>query len=373
MDGALARARGVVHGIGRAAPHDDATGEVADLKRELQRVVAARDAAVEHQMEAGKARDALLQRVFETGDLLREYQAADPDTRPESTPYRAMDMPDVIALHRRANELSDSEWVESLIGALTGDTSGEPGLPDFPTGEHLAWTMYPSPLGPEALRYAAIFISHLKELVAAYGPITSTTRVLDVGCGWGRIYRLMLREVWPPNLYGFDVDPWLVALCKACLPPGQFASIHPHQSLPYDDGSFDLLYANSVLSHLTAEEHIAAVSEWSRVLAPGGVLVATVMPESGLDTVAAAAGRTDIPAWYHGVLENIDEMRTALAEERFAWASSGRRGRYAGYGVAFIGAEWLGANWPEPLEFKGLETFTDYPHRFAVGRKEPRR
>lgn len=348
----------------------DRVAQVAELQDRLAEVSASRDAQVAARTTAGASRDALLTRVEDLGDVLRDYHALAPDARPQSSGYRGLDMAALIALHERAREVDDEEWVGLWIESLDDRTPTAARLSDFPTTDHIGWTMYPSAARAEALRNAATFVAHVKELAATHGPIDwSSARVLDVGCGWGRIYRLMIREVWPPNLHGFDVDPWLVTLSKACLPPGQFSSVHPRQTLPYADNSFDVLFANSVLSHLTEEEHLAAVREWNRILAPGGIVIATVIPDTALDVIVAANGGSGTPAWHRGVLDNIDTIRTTVAERGFGWASSGRRGSFAGYGVAFTTEGWLRAHWPETVGLTELVTYADYPQSFAVGRK----
>ena len=90
-------------------------------------------------------------------------------------------------------------------------------------------------------------------------------RVLDVGCGLG-LY-LERFAALGAEAHGVDVDPERVAMAQAR---------HPHvrlgymEHLPYEDGSFDLVFANEVLEHV--QDDLQAVQDACRVLAPGGHL-----------------------------------------------------------------------------------------------------
>lgn len=90
--------------------------------------------------------------------------------------------------------------------------------------------------------------------------------VLDAGCG--RTTRLRHFRDRIDRLVGVDVDeaagsenPYLDEFIPADL----------DERLPFDDGSFDLVYANFVVEHLKAPERTFV--EWRRVLRRGGTLV----------------------------------------------------------------------------------------------------
>lgn len=90
--------------------------------------------------------------------------------------------------------------------------------------------------------------------------------VLDAGCG--RTTRLRFYRDRIARLVGVDNDleagrenPYL----------DEFVAADLEDRLPFDDQSFDLVYANFVVEHLRRPELVFA--EWSRVLRPGGRLV----------------------------------------------------------------------------------------------------
>jgi SAM-dependent methyltransferase len=104
--------------------------------------------------------------------------------------------------------------------------------------------------------------------------------VLDYGCGWGRIIRLMYYFVDPAIIYG--CDPWdkSIATCEA---DGVLANLAasdylPH-SLPFAAKRFDLIYAFSVFTHLSERAMQMGMRALHQVLSDDGVLAITVRPK----------------------------------------------------------------------------------------------
>ena len=96
-------------------------------------------------------------------------------------------------------------------------------------------------------------------------------RLLDVGCGIG-----VYSEFWHARgleVTAVDVDADQIAHAARRAKDRDW-DIRYHVAsgdlLPFDTGSFDIVYANSLLEHV--EDWERCLSEWIRVLAPGGVL-----------------------------------------------------------------------------------------------------
>lgn len=78
-----------------------------------------------------------------------------------------------------------------------------------------------------------------------------TTRRLDIGPGKYR-------------LDGFEtVD---------CLPGPRVDHVADARRLPFPDGTFSLVHASHIIEHVPWHDTAALLTEWVRVLAPGGVL-----------------------------------------------------------------------------------------------------
>jgi SAM-dependent methyltransferase len=98
--------------------------------------------------------------------------------------------------------------------------------------------------------------------------------ILDFGCGVGRIARWWSAE---KSLSGCDYNPKLVTWCQHHIPNGTFSLNGLAPPTNYPDNSFDLLYSQSVLTHLPPELQVAWMAEWRRLVRPGGLILATTL------------------------------------------------------------------------------------------------
>jgi SAM-dependent methyltransferase len=102
------------------------------------------------------------------------------------------------------------------------------------------------------------------------------SRILDYGCGFGRLLRAMLYYSDPENLFG--VDPWDQSIA-ACRDYNVLATVaqsdHLPRSLPVP-GPFDLVYAYSVFTHLSERAAICALNVMRSVIKDRGIALITV-------------------------------------------------------------------------------------------------
>jgi SAM-dependent methyltransferase len=134
------------------------------------------------------------------------------------------------------------------------------------------------------------FLDHLHR----FGGLRATDRVLDVGCGIGRIARVLAPELRAPGSYdGFDIAADAISWCSShyldTTAPFRFQHADLQNSMynplgvgsatdyrfPFRDASFDLVLAISVFTHLLADAAENYLAEAARVLAPGGRLFTT--------------------------------------------------------------------------------------------------
>lgn len=102
-------------------------------------------------------------------------------------------------------------------------------------------------------------------------------RVLDYGCGYGRVMRLLYRYLDEDRVVG--VDPWDVSV-KICRDAG-IHNVQQSEYLPVSlpvAGKFSLIYAFSVFTHTSKRATIQAMKALREYIAEDGMLAITIRP-----------------------------------------------------------------------------------------------
>jgi SAM-dependent methyltransferase len=168
------------------------------------------------------------------------------------------------------------------------------------------------------LEYGRLHYDQMLSLLDAAGAPSSTFgRVLDFGCAAGRILR------WFPagadsELWGTDIKGDTIAWCQQHLsPPMHFATNTTFPHLPFEDGYFDLIYANSVFSHII-DLPDAWFLELRRILRPGGHGFVSVFDKRSLELSL----NSDMGAhgWFPQKVRDFDRRTGALSSD-FAYFS----------------------------------------------------
>jgi ubiquinone/menaquinone biosynthesis C-methylase UbiE len=126
-------------------------------------------------------------------------------------------------------------------------------------------------------------------------------RVADIACGTGILADRIARELHPDEVYGVDMSDGMLAQARLRSPEVRWRR-GPAEHLPFEDGVLDAVVTTSAF-HFFVQP--AALREFHRVLAPGGlVAVATLSPRQPLPLHRLSANRLN-PA--HN--PSPDEMR----------------------------------------------------------------
>jgi ubiquinone/menaquinone biosynthesis C-methylase UbiE len=110
-------------------------------------------------------------------------------------------------------------------------------------------------------------------------------RVLDVGCAAGRDAKI-LKDIGF-TVTGIDLAEKLLDIARKSYPDITFI-LADMRKLPFEDESFDAVWASAVLHHITKNEMPGALQEIRRVLVPGGVLYVHTKAGTGVLTTKEA-------------------------------------------------------------------------------------
>src|SRR5471032_201743 len=98
--------------------------------------------------------------------------------------------------------------------------------------------------------------------------------IVDVGCGWGRSFKLLQARFKPERMIGIDIDPDMIeAAANEAAKQGLKVEMRRGNSsdLSLPDGSVDMVFCHQTFHHLIDKER--ALAEFHRVLKPGGLLL----------------------------------------------------------------------------------------------------
>ncbi len=202
-------------------------------------------------------------------------------------------------------------------------------------------------VGRQTMQGGADWYGSFCEILDKHGiELDESHRVLDVGVGWGRMLRFLLRDIPVENMAGIDVEPRLVEACHETLPGGTFALVEPRDPLPYADHSFDFVINNSLFSHLSPGQHLHTLEEIARVTRPGGHVVSTIL---GRRHVLRALINHPKPGRSWTNIEDPQAFLDSFDDGEFMFVPT-RTGRMAEYGLAVVPDQWIRVHWPPHLE-----------------------
>lgn len=186
--------------------------------------------------------------------------------------------PAAFALFR---DLDADVWALLLTQQYDGFANIRALLPDVP--EPALQRLWNGASGAQLAAQSAAFYARLRERFERHadGPL-GAARVLDFGCGWGRLTRFLARDVEPGRLYGCDPVERILDVCRETRVPATLARTDQMpERLPFEQ-PFDLAFAFSVFTHLSEAAHDSCLRALHGALRPGALLVVTVRPPAYL-------------------------------------------------------------------------------------------
>lgn len=262
---------------------------------------------------------------------------------------------------------SEDDWHNLLVRSIREPVINGVEMPRFPHGN--VQRGFVGSADEQTLHEANNFWRYVKRAAVENGrPITRSTRLLDFGSAWGRYARFFWRDIDPANIKGCDIDPEIVATCRYLGVPGDFAIIDPKGSLPYADGSMDLIIAYSVFTHLPENVAEHWMKELSRVAAPGALIAYTVEPRRFLSFIETLDPNS--PSMWHALMatfkERVPELLGQFDRGEFCYIpTSGGAYRDADvYGDAAISERYIVDRWSQYFR---LIRYHDNPREFWQG------
>lgn len=205
------------------------------------------------------------------------------------------------------------------------------------------------------------------------GLITPASRVLDVGCGSGRIAIALTKKLSRAGRYeGFDIDPPLIEWAQREITPRfpnfrfQVADVHnerynPGGTTPARDyrfpyrSKFDFVFLTSVFTHLLPDDLANYTAEISRVLKPGGHALFTSFLLNNVSLEAIDRRQPEYPTFQfdHGIHR---VHNPSVPEEAVAYNETFVRELVARFGLQVVEPAYYGS-WsgrPDHLSFQDI-------------------
>jgi SAM-dependent methyltransferase len=141
-------------------------------------------------------------------------------------------------------------------------------------------------------------------LASRYVDLGPNTRILDWGCGFGRVCRHFLHNFPGARVTGVELDEFNLDWMSEHLPNIVPIKTGLDAKIDLPDASADVIYGISVMTHIRQSQQVAWLEELKRILAPGGVLILTTSGSGALAFGSRWLDRRCLDSWRNlGFLE----------------------------------------------------------------------
>ena len=173
------------------------------------------------------------------------------------------------------------------------------------------------------------------------------SRILDFGCGCGRVVVPLSALVDGVVFFGTDIDAEAIAWCRGHLVGiGAFSRNEAMPPLPFPNGHFDFVFSISIFTHLPEQMQFVWLEELQRVTQPGGHLLLSV---HGPDLLAPAGGAA---------------CRQLESAGFYYWIGTGTEGLPSFYRTSYHTESYIRSQWDRFFEIrshvkKGINSHQD--------------
>lgn len=236
-------------------------------------------------------------------------------------------------------------------------------MPSMP--EERIQLQYTGISGYRSLEEAFLFYQFIKLKIKQFDvKIQPESKILDFGCGWGRIVRFFLKDLPSASIYGIDCDSEIINICNTTGLNCNFSVNDIYPPTEFEDNRFDVIYSFSVFSHLSEDAHRRWLVEFRRILKPGGILIVTTRSRDFILTCARLRDvkETDVPFFATGPSQSFLDTSMTLEQYdngNYIYEPIGGGGIRDGsfYGETCIPEKYIRTEWAK--YFRHLD-FVDY-------------
>jgi ubiquinone/menaquinone biosynthesis C-methylase UbiE len=190
------------------------------------------------------------------------------------------------------------------------ETSGNKGLPVPPKD---LWQGYGRSTEDFLLGAKNHFNAMNETLAQSDFPLRAGYRILDFGCGAGRMIRQFEDVAADREIWGVDINAEHIIWCQRNLsPPFHFATTTTLPHLPFEDRYFDFIYAGSIFTHI-ADLADAWLLELRRVTRPNGMIYITLHDNTSIRILR----ESDRQPWLTDMLKGF-ERTTDITHGKFS-------------------------------------------------------
>lgn len=162
-------------------------------------------------------------------------------------------------------------------------------------------------------------------------------KVLDVGCAAGRDTRIM--KDMGLDATGSDLAEKLLAIGRRENPDISFV-LADMRALPFGDQTFDAVWANAVLHHVSKPEMPGVLREFLRVLKPGGVVYVRTKGGEGVLRTKEATVSGEQREFELVTADELDTMLTDVGYTKISLEVTSSKSR--------PGLQWVAAFYRKP-------------------------
>ena len=173
-------------------------------------------------------------------------------------------------------------------------------------------------------------------------------KILDFGCGYGRLLRFFVKDIDRGKLYGTDIDNTLVTWCKENNRFGHYCINGQYPPTEFTDKSFSFIFSFSVFTHLSENSHLVWMEEMNRLLDDHGIIIFTIWNHPQKTVEYHAPHFED----YNQLIRNYDSGKFCYSNVRYNGSTT--------YGEAHVPLSYIKEKWSKFFNF--VDCAENHPH-----------